>query len=118
MQLAGSTVSGSNRKWPQSSRRISAPWHSAIGFGTKLPTRSGNSEYPQNTCTPAGWFGKCGWWASTMDISQFESLSVTSPPMPASLPLNWLIASKNRGFFSDSLKDYDLVKAKNYIINL
>src|ERR1017187_8573130 len=33
-------------------RRISAPWHSAIGFGTKLPTRSGNSEYPQNTCTP------------------------------------------------------------------
>ena len=58
MQLADATVSGSNRRWPQSSRRISAPLHSAIGFGTKLPTRSGNSAYPQNTCTPAGWFGK------------------------------------------------------------
>ena len=32
--------------------------------------------------------GKCGWCGRTMDMSQFESLKVTSPPVPASLPLN------------------------------
>src|ERR1039458_4729659 len=84
---------------------MSAPLHSVIGFGTKLPTRSGNSAYPQNTCTSAGWFTKCGCWASTMDVSQFESLNVTSPPVPASLPLNCCILSKNAGFFSVTVND-------------
>ncbi len=73
MQLADATVSKSNRKWPQSSPKISAPLHSDMGFGTKLPIRSGNSEYPQKTCTSAGWFRKCGWNASTVDINQLES---------------------------------------------
>src|SRR5256885_17225558 len=48
---------------------------------------------------------KCGWWASTIDMSQFESLKVTKPPVPASLPLNCAIASKNSGFCSVTVND-------------
>src|ERR1017187_5825773 len=40
-----------------------------------------------------------------MDVSQFESLNVTSPPVPASLPLNCCILSKNAGFFSVTVND-------------
>src|SRR5665647_1776641 len=40
-----------------------------------------------------------------MDISQFESLNVTSPPVPASLPLNLSIWSKNSGCFSVTVND-------------
>src|ERR1700736_4944582 len=40
-----------------------------------------------------------------MDMSQFESLNVTSPPVPGSLPLNCLILSKKAGFFSVTVND-------------
>jgi hypothetical protein len=40
-----------------------------------------------------------------MDISQFESLNVTSPPVPASLPLNRFISSKNAGSLSVTVND-------------
>src|ERR1035441_10089642 len=40
-----------------------------------------------------------------MDVNQFESLNVTSPPVPASLPLNCCILSKNAGFFSVTVND-------------
>src|ERR1700690_1741311 len=40
-----------------------------------------------------------------MDISQFESLNVTSPPVPGSLPLNLVIRLKNAGFFSVTVND-------------
>src|SRR6266436_1360802 len=40
---------------------------------------------------------KCGCAASTTDISQFESVKVTRPPVPATLPVNFSISSKKIG---------------------
>src|ERR1035438_8440820 len=40
-----------------------------------------------------------------MDISQFESLNVTSPPVPCSFPLNCSIVSKKAGFLSVIVND-------------
>src|ERR1700722_3566130 len=40
-----------------------------------------------------------------MDISQFESLNVTRPPVPGSFPLNRSISSKNVGFFRVTVND-------------
>src|ERR1035438_10702021 len=43
-----------------------------------------------------------------MDISQLESLNVTRPPVPGSSDLNWVIWSKNAGFFSVTVNDSQL----------
>src|ERR1700687_148675 len=40
---------------------------------------------------------KGGWAASTTDISQFESVKVTRPPVPATLPVKFSISSKKIG---------------------
>src|ERR1700737_3272333 len=40
-----------------------------------------------------------------MDISQFESLNVTRPPVPGSFIVNRCIASKNAGLFSVTVND-------------
>src|SRR5271165_4574443 len=40
-----------------------------------------------------------------MDISQLESLKVTSPPVPASLPVNRYMPSKNAGLRSVTVND-------------
>src|SRR3954470_10667911 len=46
-----------------------------------------------------------------MDVSQFESLKVTGPPVPASLPLNAFIASKKCGVLHVTVKDSQLDSA-------
>src|SRR5579872_786415 len=84
---------------------MSAPLHSDIGLATKSPTRSRCSAYPQNTRTSGGWLTKCGWCARTTDINQRESLKVTRPPLPALLPVNASILSKNMLSLSVTAKD-------------
>ena len=44
-----------------------------------------------------GWPAKWGWWASTTDMNQLESVSVTRPPVPAGLPVKCSMCSKNAG---------------------
>lgn len=76
-------------RWCHSSCNISSPVQSAIFFFTKLPMRLGYRPYPQKTLTSSAWLGKCGWRAITNDISQFESVSATRPPVLSTLPENF-----------------------------
>lgn len=49
MQVAIATVSGSKRRWPQSSWRISAPLQPAIGLATKLPIKTSMNCWKNST---------------------------------------------------------------------